>query len=236
MSDDDLDDLSGDELGAALVRRQTEKHELTKKILESQVRELRDLHLDFPGDTGPHPTIDTRRKHLQLLEECNSMWDVIPLSKAINYLNENYPAPHLNDESPATEEEKQAYERAIPFDVGSAGVCFIILLLYKPVQSGRIYGDYNDDPKNSLLLMDQGPKDAVIENGFVCGQCLKISPKQRCSRCKILKYCSQECQSSHWKDHKKQCRAERLKPSKEYERQTRRRYAADENGAAITFI
>jgi hypothetical protein len=28
----------------------------------------------------------------------------------------------------------------------------------------------------------------------------------RCSRCKSVCYCSQECQRSHWNSHKKDCR------------------------------
>ena len=44
--------------------------------------------------------------HLLLLEECNAMWDVIAISKAINYLHEN--DPFLSGIS--TEEDLRAYE------------------------------------------------------------------------------------------------------------------------------
>jgi len=86
-----------------------------------------------------------------------------------------------------------------------------------------------------LLAKDQSAKDALIENGIVCGQCLKISPTNRCSKCKILKYCSKECQASHWEVHKKQCRKDRLKPSTEHERSTRKRWV-EENGCAVLFV
>ena len=67
--------------------------------------------------------------HLLLLEECNAMWDVIAISKAINYLHENDPS--LSGIS--TEEDLRAYEGDIPFTVGSDEWCFTILLLHKPV-------------------------------------------------------------------------------------------------------
>ena len=85
------------------------------------------------------------------------------------------------------------------------------------------------------MMKDQDPKDAVIESGLVCGECFKVSPKH-CSKCKILKYCSRDCQAASWGKHKKQCREERLKPSSERsDRATRKRWA-EENGAAVLFI
>ena len=40
-----------------------------------------------------------------------------------------------------------------------------------------------------------------------CANCTKLFPKMnQCSRCKIVKYCSRDCQSSHWKKvHKESC-------------------------------
>ena len=44
----------------------------------------------------------------------------------------------------------------------------------------------------------------------LCSSCHKIEPPnekfKRCSRCKTAKYCSSECQRSHWKKHKKECK------------------------------
>ena len=39
-----------------------------------------------------------------------------------------------------------------------------------------------------------------------CLNCGKSNPKMNvCSKCKVAKYCSKECQKSHWKQHKSTC-------------------------------
>ena len=44
-----------------------------------------------------------------------------------------------------------------------------------------------------------------------CGQCSKQESAcgdfKRCNRCKQIVYCSKKCQTSHWKRHKKECKA-----------------------------
>jgi len=171
-----------------LMKWQEDKHALTKKILDDQVHELRGLRQSYPDlDAPTTPVIaSTRIKHLLLLEESNNMEDIIPLSKAINYLHENFP-PHLqqqNDVTSLEEAVKKKYEESITFDTASAEWCFTILLLYKTPFT-CLY-DYEEDKDNKdgvqlipLLRMDQGPKDAIVENGIVCAQCLKVSPKHR---------------------------------------------------------
>ena len=40
-----------------------------------------------------------------------------------------------------------------------------------------------------------------------CGGCgSDVNGKKRCSRCKHVMYCSRECQASHWKVHKTECK------------------------------
>eukprot|EP01102_Stenamoeba_stenopodia_P020881 TRINITY_DN8288_c0_g1_i1.p1 TRINITY_DN8288_c0_g1~~TRINITY_DN8288_c0_g1_i1.p1 ORF type:complete len:325 (+),score=68.03 TRINITY_DN8288_c0_g1_i1:317-1291(+) len=39
----------------------------------------------------------------------------------------------------------------------------------------------------------------------ICGHCGK-SASHRCSRCKSVLYCSQDCQKTHWPDHKPNCK------------------------------
>ena len=39
-----------------------------------------------------------------------------------------------------------------------------------------------------------------------CAQCTKSNAPKRCTRCKIVSYCSRECQVKHWKEvHRKSC-------------------------------
>jgi hypothetical protein len=47
------------------------------------------------------------------------------------------------------------------------------------------------------------PTDTAV----VCSQCGKCSAPHQCSQCKVAKYCSRECQRTHWKKggHKKAC-------------------------------
>jgi TPR repeat protein len=41
-----------------------------------------------------------------------------------------------------------------------------------------------------------------------CGFCFdEPASPQRCSRCKAIKYCSRDCQTKHWPEHKPECRA-----------------------------
>ena len=58
-----------------------------------------------------------------------------------------------------------------------------------------------------------GVKKAKQEEGElkeaarVCENCGKEAAKmQQCSRCKLVRYCSGECQLKHWKEHKKSCK------------------------------
>jgi hypothetical protein len=41
--------------------------------------------------------------------------------------------------------------------------------------------------------------------GKPCAGCGNKQGKLRCSRCKVARYCTKECQRKHWKTHKKEC-------------------------------
>ena len=43
-----------------------------------------------------------------------------------------------------------------------------------------------------------------------CPSCRSIGPEHRCGRCRQVAYCSVACQTSHFKDHKRQCKANKV--------------------------
>jgi len=49
---------------------------------------------------------------------------------------------------------------------------------------------------------------------FMCGRCkhfLQRDQRSRCSCCKAVRYCSQNCQVQHWKNgHRQECKAQSL--------------------------
>lgn len=57
---------------------------------------------------------------------------------------------------------------------------------------------------SGMMGQDNGPYPRYDR----CANCTKVFPNKmsRCSRCKIVKYCSRDCQSLHWKEvHKHSC-------------------------------
>jgi MYND finger len=90
----------------------------------------------------------------------------------------------------------------------AGGYLNIVTLL---IQSGA---DPNKESQKRL------PSDFAKESGFdevvellkepyICANCAKKVPQKelkRCGKCKIVKYCSGDCQKKHWlKFHRRQC-------------------------------
>lgn len=63
-------------------------------------------------------------------------------------------------------------------------------------------------------LRGQDDNDTPYPHYDRCAKCTKLFPNMnQCSRCKIVKYCSRECQSSHWrKVHKESCTKAQILP------------------------
>ena len=80
---------------------------------------------------------------------------------------------------------------------------------------------------------------------MVCAECLLPGnyphslELMRCAKCKILQYCSKDCQTKNWPEHKKRCRPGRLKPDRysdsRSERDSRQRWVT-EMEASLDFI
>ena len=57
------------------------------------------------------------------------------------------------------------------------------------------------------LVLAQVPFDAFEEEvvGVPCAACASPRALQRCGACKLVVYCSRECQAKHWKSHREAC-------------------------------
>lgn len=51
-----------------------------------------------------------------------------------------------------------------------------------------------------------------FQTSLQCGYCQKYSKDiKKCSRCKLVLYCNQECQKKHWNLHKENCKNLQIK-------------------------
>lgn len=50
---------------------------------------------------------------------------------------------------------------------------------------------------------------AELEAGRFCASCgCRNTALKRCAICRCTRYCSKECQTAHWKTHKRECRSQ----------------------------
>lgn len=55
-------------------------------------------------------------------------------------------------------------------------------------------------------MSTEQPATPTSEQLQVCAKCNSSQPGLRkCAKCKSANYCNRECQTAHWKDHKKEC-------------------------------
>jgi hypothetical protein len=74
--------------------------------------------------------------------------------------------------------------------------------------------------KRMLAVFDKYLKKPISKK--VCSKCHSRIGNKRCGGCRVVFYCSKECQTSHWFEHKKACKLsqkshKRLKISKQVE-------------------
>lgn len=62
-------------------------------------------------------------------------------------------------------------------------------------------------PHSTSMLSQLKSEDTVIAESTFCAYCGSSSGKlMTCGRCKLIKYCSKDCQEKHWKKHKITCK------------------------------
>jgi len=66
-------------------------------------------------------------------------------------------------------------------------------------QVNRIFADARK--KDSKKIRETAKK----QNGLLSCEACKKSSSRRCTGCYVARYCSKECQLSHWKEHKSEC-------------------------------
>lgn len=74
----------------------------------------------------------------------------------------------------------------------------------------------NACPSESVAVASIKVKRENIKKQGSCGNCGKYEAKMKlCQDCMAVRYCNRECQTSHWKIHKKECKGRILKEKKD---------------------
>jgi len=76
-----------------------------------------------------------------------------------------------------------------------------------------IFLDYYDTAKNVVCFLVWSTTDnrllclpnAALNPYPLCWNCVKDFGNYQCAKCHVAKYCSKECQVTHWKSHKTSC-------------------------------
>ncbi|KAA8521428.1 hypothetical protein F0562_012080 [Nyssa sinensis] len=92
------------------------------------------------------------------------------------------------------------------FIVTSFVIVLGLLHLVKNMSSKYFVVDADFDSSDTASLDDDQKMQGVIAKGDSCVVCGNLTKKQ-CAGCKLVRYCSEACQSSHWRSgHKTKCK------------------------------
>ena len=67
------------------------------------------------------------------------------------------------------------------------------------VEAGKLLETLDTGAARSLL----DKKNPASEDS--CGNCRQADAKQRCSKCKKVRYCNRDCQAADWPRHRARC-------------------------------
>ena len=83
-------------------------------------------------------------------------------------------------------------------------------------QTAQSLGGHLERGQKTLFEKDRNGPGVMVEavntsrdkrNVSLCASCGKPNCKHICSRCRVVRYCSRDCQVAHWgKNHKKECK------------------------------
>eukprot|EP00941_MAST-03F_sp_MAST-3F-sp1_P005933 g5933.t1 len=83
------------------------------------------------------------------------------------------------------------------------------------VAKKKIVSNSNSGDKNSLVQCDLKKSKGSNSELIRCSACGRFNALNRCSRCKVLRYCGKSCQLSHWEFHKNYCKKVQLNTNDE---------------------
>ncbi|KAE9376054.1 hypothetical protein N431DRAFT_556319 [Stipitochalara longipes BDJ] len=142
-----------------------------------------------PDATGVFITSLIDRHNEEIL--CSRVWRCVTCGKrAKNLLHSAVPILSPNAERATADFEPTILDNATPICV-SGGAC--------DRNAEKMVQDF---AKNNLI---QRPWQE-LDLSKTCDKCGKKSGVKVCSGCKLIAYCSKECQAQSWPTHKKQCR------------------------------
>jgi len=95
-----------------------------------------------------------------------------------------------------------SYGDTVLHDLARNNSVRVILSVYHVLKNPK-FAIEKVDKKGEKVKATASPRKKALRE---CGQCGKEEDLQNCSRCKVIAYCSRECQLAHWKQHKLVCK------------------------------
>jgi len=83
----------------------------------------------------------------------------------------------------------------------------LLIILRSQILESTASGGESEEAEETNEVEGVKEDEAQQEAVRVCGKCGKEAENmKKCSACKMIRYCSPECQKGDWKAHKKSCK------------------------------